>query len=66
MHRFKSRNPKYVKAVDPAEQVEKLTVTEGPQRGRFAAFKKALGLYMQTRAGKQRSRKAARLRVLHA
>jgi hypothetical protein len=65
MHRFKSKHPKYVKPVDPAEHVAKLTVT-GEPRGRFAAFKRALGLHMQTEAGKQRSRKNARLRLLHA
>jgi hypothetical protein len=65
MHRFKSKNPKYKKPVDPAEQIEKLTATEKP-RGRFAAFKMALGLHMQTRAGRQKSRKNAKLRLLHA
>lgn len=41
-------------------------LTQSKPRGRFADFKKALGLHMQTRAGKQRSRKNARLRALYA
>jgi hypothetical protein len=66
MHRFKSKNKKYKKPVDPVEQIEKIAVPEEKPRGRFAAFKLALGLQMQTKAGRQKSRKNAKLRLLHA